>query len=135
MCAALITRSFRSFPMGWRCRPRGVKSSGDVPTTLKPGLRVSFLHIAALVPPIFQQAHPSRQNRGTMAGESGTKQTAENLPQPPPTVPQLLSRAPPISPTPSTPVAIRHSSQLTTDRAKTDNIVETSCSFSSRLRR
>jgi hypothetical protein len=134
MCAALITRSFRSFPMGWRCRPRGAKNSGDVPTTLKPGLRVSFLHIAALVPPFFQQAHPSRQNRGTMAGARGTKKTAANLPQLTPAVPQLLSRAPPISPMPSTSVANRIPSQLTADRAKTDNIVETSCSFSSDFR-
>jgi hypothetical protein len=135
MCAALIPRSFRRFPMGWLCRPRGAKNSGDVPTTLKPGLRVSFLHIAALVPPIFQQAYPSRQNRGTMTGANGTKQTAENLPQLTPAVPQLLSRAPPFSPTPSASVAKRLSPQLTADRAKTDRSVETSCSLSTGLRR
>jgi hypothetical protein len=89
----------------------------------------------AVVPPIFAEFQSSCKSRGTMAGASGTTQTAEKLAQPPPTVPQLLSRAPPILPMPSTPVALCLPAQLTADRAKTDNIVETSCSFSCALQR
>jgi hypothetical protein len=61
MCAALIPRSFRSFPMGWRCRPRVAKNSGEMGGDSEAGTQGQLLARRGAVALIPRQARLSHQ--------------------------------------------------------------------------